>query len=572
MIDILKNLFKNKKSAKLTTEETEMANAAATKILEEQTSRKLKLPVYQGLDRFELIAKIGDGAFSNVFKARDKETGKLVAIKVAQKRELNDKNNTHLHPSLKKKTKATERANILKEVQIMRGVNHPNIIKLVHFSESDDYYYLVLELCEGGELFHQIVKLTYFSEDLARHVIYQVAAGVRYLHEECGVVHRDIKPENILIDPIPIIPSKHKKTVFSDEEKEDEGEFVHGKGGGGIGTVKLADFGLSKVIWDTDTLTPCGTVGYTAPEVVTDQRYSKSVDMWALGCVLYTMLCGFPPFYDESIRSLTAKVVKGQYTFLSPWWDPISKSAKDLVSHLLCVDPNERYTIDEFFAHPWMQQYQGKKDTKLHRMKDPRTQAMQNAAMAASQRVEQVNPSQEEEQEEAKDEFKPLRTPNGSTKRQDLFTPGFASLKEILDITYAVQRMGEESPQPHDSDTTSWTEGEEDEDDDEEEEDQQQPITITSSISNSTGTSHGSLPVTDGIPEELVAKAEQLALSGKGFAHAPSSNNNTLPNTKQHQVATPTSHRRKHQFKLNMDQATLLKNRRVGGPPTPLAF
>jgi serine/threonine protein kinase len=293
------------------------------------------------------------------------------------------------------------------------------------------------------------------------------------------------------------------------------------------------------------------------------------------------MLCGFPPFYDESIRSLTAKVVKGQYTFLSPWWDPISKSAKDLVSHLLCVDPNERYTIDEFFAHPWMQQFQGKKDTKLHRMKDPRTQAMQNAAMAAAQHEDPStttppgSPSHPfdashvdqtaADEEEAKDEFRPLRTPDGSTtKRQDLFTPGFASLKEILDITYAVQRMGEESPQPQDSDTTSWTEDDDDDDEDEQDE-QDPPITISSS---STTSNNSSVPPTDGLPEELVAKAEQLALSGKGFAHAPS----TVPSSssKQHHVSTPTSHRRKHQFKLNMDQATLLKNRR--GPTPSLAI
>jgi len=177
---------------------------------------------------------------------------------------------------------------------------------------------------EGGELFHQIVKLTYFSENLARHVILQVAHGIRYLHEERGVVHRDIKPENLLFDRIPIIPSKHPVRRPYDEEKEDEGEFIPGVGGGGIGRVKIADFGLSKVVWNEETMTPCGTVGYTAPEIVKDERYSKSVDMWALGCVLYTLLCGFPPFYDESINVLTEKVARGYYTFLSPWWDDIS--------------------------------------------------------------------------------------------------------------------------------------------------------------------------------------------------------------------------------------------------------
>ncbi|KAI9308753.1 kinase-like domain-containing protein [Cunninghamella echinulata] len=633
MLDIFKNIFKNKKASKLTAEEREEANEAAKTLLQEQNERKLKLPQYEGLERFELISKIGDGAFSNVFKARDTETGKLVAIKVAQKRELGDKGNAHLHPSLKKKTKATERANILKEVQIMRGVNHPNVVQLIHFSESKDYYYLVLELCEGGELFNQIVKLTYFSEDLARHVIYQVASAVRHLHEECGVVHRDIKPENILFEPIPIIPSKKPVIIFSDEQKEDEGEFTHGKGGGGIGNIKLADFGLSKVIWDTDTLTPCGTVGYTAPEVVSDQKYSKSVDMWAIGCVLYTMLCGFPPFYDESIRELTSKVVKGQYSFLSPWWDPISKSAKDLVSHLLCVDPNERYTIDEFFKHPWMQQYKGKKDVKLPRRKDPRAQAMQNAALAANfnspssstppttnhiiekspsdkleksqdnkeqqkdennitatiatdETEEDVNEDDndnEEEEEEKNEIIVPLKTPGLSKnqKRQDLFTPGFGTIKEILDITYAISRLGEEPSQTVDSDATSWTE---DESGDNESLSDNHNNSNHSTVSNSNTSTlinnsdertssnvtlslGTSLPRTDGLTDELIAKAEKLALDGKGFAnvqHVPNSANiQQNGNKKNHYISTPASHHRKRAFKLNMNQATLLKNRRT---------
>lgn len=146
-------------------------------------------------------------------------------------------------------------------------------------------------------------------------------------------------------------PLPHNKF---DEPKEDEGKFVEGFGGGGIGQVKIADFGLSKVIWDEQTRTPCGTVGYTAPEIVNDKRYSMSVDMWALGCVLYTLLCGFPPFYDESINVLTEKVARGRYTFLSPWWDGISGEAKDLITKLLCVDPKKRYTIDQFLEHPWI--------------------------------------------------------------------------------------------------------------------------------------------------------------------------------------------------------------------------
>ncbi|KAI8137759.1 kinase-like domain-containing protein [Fennellomyces sp. T-0311] len=386
----------------------------AQQIFEKERLRKRRLPVYPGLERFEIQEKLGDGAFSIVYKARDTVSGKLVAIKVVRKHEIDKHGRTqHLHASLKKKPRATERASIMKEVQIMQNGKHENLVQLLHFSESDDYYFLVMELCTGGELFHQIVKLTYFSEDLARHVIVQVAHGIRHLHEECGIVHRDIKPENILFEPIPIVPSKNPKNQF-DEDKMDEGEFIVGVGGGGVGRVKIADFGLSKVIWDNSTLTPCGTVGYTAPEIVRDQKYSKGVDMWALGCVLYTMLCGFPPFYDESIPALTQKVAKGQYTFLSPWWDPISDAAKDLITHLLCVDPDKRYTVEEFLRHPWI------------------TKQQQHFAPVPSPMPIATIPELD------------THTTNKNRRRKDAFSPGVASIKEILDITYAVQRIGEE--------------------------------------------------------------------------------------------------------------------------------
>ncbi|KAG5643789.1 hypothetical protein DXG03_009668 [Asterophora parasitica] len=383
---------------------------AAQIIVDEERHARSKMPRYKGLENFDLLDKMGDGAFSNVYKGIDVRTGSKVAVKVVRKYELN----------------ASQRSNILKEVQIMRGTHHPSVVKLISFSESQEHYFLVLELMEGGELFHQIVKLTYFSENLARHVILQVAQGIRYLHEERGVVHRDIKPENLLFERIPIIPSNPpiERRPY-DEEKEDEGEFIPGVGGGGIGRVKIADFGLSKVVWNEETMTPCGTVGYTAPEIVKDERYSKSVDMWALGCVLYTLLCGFPPFYDESINVLTEKVARGYYTFLSPWWDDISHSAKDLITHLLCVDPAQRYSIDEFLKHPWC--------TASPAPPPPPTPFIYaNQPYSASSTASSI----------------PLDSPLLSAARggrgHEGRSPGLATLKEAFDITYAVHRMEEE--------------------------------------------------------------------------------------------------------------------------------
>ncbi|KAI8970603.1 kinase-like domain-containing protein [Pilobolus umbonatus] len=381
-------------------------------VVEEGNKRRSQLPLYPGLERFEMIKKLGDGAFSIVYEAQEiKSTGR-VAIKVAQKAS-SDRSlvQRHLHSNIQKKHRATERANIIKEVEIMQSVrNNSNIVQLLHFSESTEHYFLVLELCGGGELFNQIVKLTYFSEDLSRHVISQLASAIRHLHEVCGVVHRDIKPENILFEPIPIIPSKRRKFRLTDNSsKVDEGEFIKGVGGGGIGKIKLGDFGLSKVIWNSSTLTPCGTVGYTAPEIVCVQQYSKSVDMWATGCVLYTILCGFPPFYDESITQLSEKVSRGEYTFLSPWWDPMSDSVKDLITHLLCVDSSQRYTIHQLLNHPWMrdQTYNKKKllTSLSHR----------------------------------KRESTPITPPTTTYS-----TPDVTALRGIFDVACAVQRMGEE--------------------------------------------------------------------------------------------------------------------------------
>jgi serine/threonine protein kinase len=402
------------------------------RIVAEENESKDKLPRYDGLERWQLVEKMGDGAFSNVYKARDiRGTAGEVAIKVVRKYEMNSsQGDAHLHPDLKKQPKLVERANILKEVQIMRQLDHPNIVKLVDFSESQQYYYITLELAQGGELFHQIVHLTYFSEDLSRHVITQVAEALEYLHEEKGVVHRDIKPENLLFSPIPFIKTKNPKPKSgNDEDKVDEGEFIKGVGSGGIGQIKIADFGLSKVVWDTQTMTPCGTVGYTAPEIVKDERYSKSVDMWAMGCVLYTLLCGFPPFYDESIQVLTEKVARGQYTFLSPWWDDISKPAQDLVSHLLTVDPNKRYTIKEFLAHPWIRD-----------IEEP-TYAALDAPPLATPAVER----QSQLGGQALRAFNPDLLESPGARRLDFRSPGAVNLREVFDVGYAVHRQEEES-------------------------------------------------------------------------------------------------------------------------------
>ena len=252
------------------------------------------------------------------------------------------------------------------------------------------------------------------------------------------IAFRDIKPENLLFYPSPFIPTRNPKPKGpEDEDKADEGEFIKGVGSGGIGQIKIADFGLSKVIWDSQTMTPCGTVGYTAPEIVKDERYSKSVDMWALGCVLYTLLCGFPPFYDESIQVLTEKVARGQYTFLSPWWDDISKPAQDLVSHLLTVDPDKRYTIQQFLNHPWIRQ--STEETYAAADAPPLATPLhvRQKEYGFGQKHVGTTPP-----EVLSAQF--LETPGGGQRRMDFRSPGAVNLREVFDVSYAVHRQEEE--------------------------------------------------------------------------------------------------------------------------------
>ncbi|RLV93007.1 Serine/threonine-protein kinase [Spathaspora sp. JA1] len=395
----------------------------ASKLVEEERKQREREMSFPNLDKYQILNHIGEGAFSVVYKARNINTGKLVAIKVLRKFQMD----------------AAQKSAVLKEVTILRQLHHPNIVEFIEFIDSPIYYYIVQELAPGGEIFASVVKHTYLSEDLSRWVITQVAHGIRYLHEEVGIVHRDIKPENLLFYPIDVIPHSRpwEKLRKSDDPntKRDEGVFTPGVGGGGIGRVKLADFGLSKQIWEHNTKTPCGTVGYTAPEIVRDERYSREVDMWAIGCVLYTLLCGFPPFYDERIEVLTEKVARGQYTFLQPWWDEISYEAKRCVSRLLTVDPKKRYTIDEFLNDPWIKAA-------------PKPQQRQQPPMRTGGGLipapVPVKPTTEEVHQIASPSIiHPIHAaPNPN---QDLYSPAAVAFRDAFDISAAVHRMEEEA-------------------------------------------------------------------------------------------------------------------------------
>lgn len=369
----------------------------------------------------------------------------------------------------------------------------------------------------------------------------------------------DIKPENLLFYPIPFIPTKNPKPRGpEDEDKADEGEYIHGLGAGGIGQIKIADFGLSKVVWDSQTMTPCGTVGYTAPEIVKDERYSKSVDMWALGCVLYTLLCGFPPFYDESIQVLTEKVARGQYTFLSPWWDDISKSAQDLVSHLLTVDPDKRYTIEQFLGHPWI------------RGTDEETYAAADAPPLATPLAVR-----------GRDLDYGLATPGTPGRRQDFRSPGAVNLREVFDVGYAVHRQEEEAKRRKNfkqgyrgagipGQLNPLNEDDDDYEDDDEDMDDiparvpksQAPSDVANMEAKMRSTNLGNNPSAAAQARAAAAPAhsrQQQEQRGYG-QHSPA----VAAAAKQ-----SVGKRNKQPFELSLDNSTLLGRRNKGGPAGP---
>jgi len=229
-----------------------------------------------------------------------------------------------------------QKVRLRNEIGLHKKCNHPNIVKFVEFIESDIDVCLVLEICDGGELFNRIADKGTFSEKEASRTIKQTCLAVQYLHN-MGIVHRDIKPENLL--------------YTSKDENAD---------------IKLADFGLAKQLDSQDgrsmlKASLSGTTAYCAPERLNQHQESKAVDMWSIGCILYFLLFGAPPFYsekedeDECEGDIIDSVRKCEVKF--PENKPISEMAKDLIFRLLEREPGKRITADEVLVHPWIKSH-----------------------------------------------------------------------------------------------------------------------------------------------------------------------------------------------------------------------
>ncbi|XP_059163931.1 calcium/calmodulin-dependent protein kinase type II delta chain-like isoform X5 [Physella acuta] len=261
-------------------------------------------------DIYELKEELGKGAFSIVRRCVQKATGLEFAAKII---------NT-------KKLSARDHQKLEREARICRLLKHPNIVRLHDSIQDEGFHYLVFDLVTGGELFEDIVAREFYSEADASRCIQQVLEGINSCHQH-NIIHRDMKPENLLL------ASKAKGAA-----------------------VKLADFGLAIEVQGEQQawFGFAGTPGYLSPEVLRKDPYGKPVDIWACGVVLYILLVGYPPFWDEDQHRLYAQIKAGAYDYPSPEWDTVTPEAKNLINSMLTVNPAKRINASEALKHPWI--------------------------------------------------------------------------------------------------------------------------------------------------------------------------------------------------------------------------
>uniref|UniRef100_A0A8C9QWR5 Serine/threonine-protein kinase DCLK2 n=1 Tax=Scleropages formosus TaxID=113540 RepID=A0A8C9QWR5_SCLFO len=267
-----------------------------------------QVPAYIA-ERYKVGRTIGDGNFAVVRECVERSTGREYALKIINKGKCRGKEQM-----------------IQNEVSILRRVKHPNIVLLIEEMDTYSELYLVMELVKGGDLFDAITSTNKYTERDASGMLYNLASAIKYLHS-LNIVHCDIKPENLLV-----------------YEHQD-----------GSKSLKLGDFGLATVV-DGPLYTVCGTPTYVAPEIIAETGYGLKVDIWAAGVITYILLCGFPPFRGTSDdqEALFDQILMGQLDFPSPYWDSVSDSAKELITCMLQVEVDQRYTAPQVLDHPWV--------------------------------------------------------------------------------------------------------------------------------------------------------------------------------------------------------------------------
>ncbi|CAD8052575.1 unnamed protein product [Paramecium primaurelia] len=254
---------------------------------------------------------LGQGAFGKVWKVTHKTTGLVRAIKQIKKSSL-----------IKE-----EEQRLFSEMNILRNLDHPHIVKLFELYQDENNYYLVTEYLSGGELFDRIKKMSSFSESIAADYIRQILLATLHCHEQ-NIVHRDLKPENI---------------IFISEDPQSQ--------------LKVIDFGTSRKFDNQKVMSKrLGTPYYIAPEVL-GHSYTEKCDIWSCGVILYILLCGYPPFVGKTENQILDRVKLGKFTFDPEDWETVSKEAKEFITKLLRMDPNKRLSAKQALDDPWLAKY-----------------------------------------------------------------------------------------------------------------------------------------------------------------------------------------------------------------------
>ncbi|UKJ88413.2 calmodulin-like domain protein kinase [Theileria orientalis] len=260
-------------------------------------------------ENYKAVKLLGKGSFGEVLLCIHRITGIQYAIKVICKNSMKKKGD---HEAL------------LREVEVLKSLDHPNIMKIYEFFEDEKYYYFVTELYTGGELFDEIVSRKRFSEYDAARITKQILSGITYMHKQ-NIVHRDLKPENLILE---------SKSLNSN--------------------IRIIDFGLSTYYTDSAKLKDkIGTAYYIAPEVLKG-IYDEKCDIWSIGVILYILLSGYPPFNGKTESEIIKKVQIGKYSFEMSHWEKVAESAKDLIRKMLVYNPEKRISAAEALEHHWI--------------------------------------------------------------------------------------------------------------------------------------------------------------------------------------------------------------------------
>ena len=269
-------------------------------------------------DNYKIINKLGKGSFGSVYKVKNKITGEIRAMKIIKNTTISDND-------------GAANKKFLKEIQVLKELEHPNIIKIFEYYIDNRYHYIITELLTGGELYESILKFQKFNEKKAAYIMKQILSALNYLHSK-GIVHRDIKPENILVQ------NENKNNKNSIDEIQ----------------IKIIDFGASNFFKENEKLTlKVGSPYYIAPEVL-NKSYNEKCDIWSAGVVLYVMLTGNFPFVGKTSQKLFESIKTGKYKDTGKEWEAISKEAKDLIRKMLELNVSKRISASECLKSPFL--------------------------------------------------------------------------------------------------------------------------------------------------------------------------------------------------------------------------